>query len=560
MKKSCKTCGNEFLIREEDLIFYEQVKTVLPQYCPDCRMMRRLAFRNERTLYKRTCDLCKNNIISIYTKDSPFKIYCHDCWWSDKWNPKDLCMDYDLSKSFFEQYKELQLKVPRLSLILINSTNSDYTNCAADNKNCYLIFASDADEDCMYGRLIQESKGSVDCAFLYSSELCYECIDTRQCFKCMFCEECQTSSDLLFCYNMRNSQNCILCTNGRNMSNSILNVKYSKEEYDKKKTEILESYESIENTKKEFEKIKSKIIYKYASQTKCHNITGDYIHNCYDGVRVFNASDAKNCSYMADTEQPIDCMDCNNSYYKPELCYNILGILNSSKSKNCAYIFYCNEIEYCENTYNLANGFGCIGIRKGEYMILNKQYTKDEYYILKNKIVESMKTEGLYGQYFPPYLAPFGFNETLGHDYYPVTKEWAKEKGFKWQEKTTGTYGEETIKENCIPDIIEKTPDSITSDILGCKDCKKNFKITQNELNFYRRMHLPIPHKDFECRHQDRIKKRNPRQLWPRSCMCKNEQHHNHTGRSCPEKFETTYSPDRPETIYCESCYQQEVA
>ena len=227
-KQICKTCNQEFVIRDEDFIFYEQMKTVPPLFCPDCRMLRRLAFRNERTLYKRTCDLCKESIISIFTDEAPFPVYCHDCWWGDAWNPKDLGMDYDLNKNFFEQYKELQSKIPRLSLILVNSNGSDYTNCAADNKNCYLIFASDADEDCMYGRLIQESKGSVDCAFLYSSELCYECIDTRQCFKCMFSEQCQSSTDLLFCYNMRNSQNCILCTNGRNISNSILNIKCNK--------------------------------------------------------------------------------------------------------------------------------------------------------------------------------------------------------------------------------------------------------------------------------------------------------------------------------------------
>ena len=72
-------------------------------------------------------------------------------------------------------------------------------------------------------------------------------------------------------------------------------------------------------------------------------------------------------------------------------------------------------------------------------------------------------------------------------------------------------------------------------------------------------MHLPIPHKDFECRHKDRMHKRNPRELYERSCMCQKENHINHTGKICEEKFETTYGPDRKETIYCEKCYQQEV-
>ena len=228
MQKICKTCNKNFEIRPEDLIFYEQVKTPPPLYCPDCRMAKRLTFRNERTFYKRSCDLCKKDIISLYPDDSPFTIYCRDCWWGDAWDPKSYAMNYDPQKPFFLQLKELQTKVPRIGLMVLNNVRSDYTNGSAENKDCYLIFAADYNEDCLYGRLLQRNKGCVDCAFLHESELCYECIDCKNCFKCLFSEQCQESSDLMFCYNMRNSNNSIFCTNGRNVSNSILNKKYSK--------------------------------------------------------------------------------------------------------------------------------------------------------------------------------------------------------------------------------------------------------------------------------------------------------------------------------------------
>ncbi|MFA6353959.1 MAG: hypothetical protein WCW93_03425 [Candidatus Paceibacterota bacterium] len=549
MQKNCKTCKKDFEIRPEDLVFYEQAKTVPPLYCPDCRIMQRLTFRNERTFYKRKCDLCKKDIISLYPDKTPFTIYCHDCWWSDSWDPKSFAQDYNPSKTFFEQYQELQKKVPRLALMMINSVRSEYTNGAAENKDCYLIFAADYNEDCLYGRLLQHSKGCVDCAFIYDSELCYECIDTRKCFKCMYSEQCQESSDLLFCYNMRNSNNCIFCVNGRNLSNAILNVKYSKEEYDKKKEEIFSSYKSIEQAKKEYAELKSKIMVKYSSQIKCHNVTGDYIYNSHDGVRIFDSSDTKNCSYVADTEDSIDSMDCNNFYTKNELCYNMMGILQCSKSKNCAFVFYSNEVEYSENCHNLTSAIGCNAIRKGQYMILNKEYSKEEYDKTKKQIEEQMKTERTYGQFFPPELAPFGFNETLGYDYYPITKKEAEEEGFKWQDQTTGTYNKETIKEENMPETIEEVTEDILNQVLVCKDCKKNFRITKGEFDFYKRMSIPLPHKDFECRHHDRMKKRNPRQLWHRQCM-KN---------GCKNEFETAYSPDRPEIVYCETCYQQEI-
>jgi len=545
----CKTCNKEFEIRDADLVFYEQMKTASPVDCPECRMARRLVFRNERTLYKRQCNLCKKDMVSLYTDEAIYPVYCHDCWWSDKWNPKDYGLEYNFNKSFFEQYKELQIKVPRLSLLAFNNVRSDYTNGSAENKDCYLVFASDYNEDCMYGRLLQRDKQCIDCAFLHESELCYECIDSRNCFKCMFSEQCHSSSDLLFCYNMRDSNNCIFCTNGVHMSNSILNIKYGKSEFDKKKIEILENYESIEKAKKEFAELKKKTIVKFASQTKCHNVTGDYLHNCHDGVMLYDTYDARNCSYMKDTEQPTDSMDCNNYYYKPTFGYNIVGALEGNMLKNCAFIFYSNEVEYCENCYHLSDGIGCNAIRKGKYMILNKEYSKEEYFKIKEHIEKQMKEDGTFGQFFPASLAPFAYNECLIQDFFPLTKEEVLKRGFKWQDKTTGTYNKETTKKGEIPNSIVDIDKEILKEIFLCEDCNKNFKITEAEVTFYKKMGLPLPHKDFECRHKDRMLKRNPMKLWHRKCMKEN----------CTNEFETTYAPDRPEIVYCETCYQKKV-
>jgi len=170
-----------------------------------------------------------------------------------------------------------------------------------------------------------------------------------------------------------------------------------------------------------------------------------------------------------------------------------------------------------------------------------------------------MKKDGTFGQYFPATLAPFSYNESLSQDFFPLEKDEALERGFKWEEKVTGTYGKETIKKGEAPNTIDNIDENILKEILVCEDCGKNYRLVQAELDFYKRMHLPIPHKDFECRHRDRMSKRNGRELWPRSCMCDNKNHIDHSGNVCKENFETTYSPDRPEVIYCEKCYQQEV-
>lgn len=559
MQKNCKTCKKDFEIRDEDLVFYEQIKVSLPNHCPDCRTIRRLAFRNERTLYKRPCDLCKKDGVSLYPAGTAFPVYCHRCWWSDEWDPLAFGMDWNQDKSFLDQFSELKNKIPRIGLLVIDSINSDYTNNAEDNKNCYLLFAAGNNEDCMYGRLIQRCKNSIDCDFLYDSELCYECVDTRKSFKCMHSERLQECVDVLFSFDMRNCQNCIFCTNGRNINYCIENVQYSKEEYEKKKSEIFATHESVEKAKEKYKTIRRKALVKYASAVKCNNVTGDYIYNCHEGVRVFDAFNTKNCSYIADADDVLDSQDCNNIYTKPERCYNVMGSLTSSNCISTVYPMYCNETQYSDSCYNCVNCFGCVGLNKKNYHILNKKYSKEDYGKIKEEIVESMKKNGIYGDFLPPSLSPFGYNETLAQEYFPMTEKEAREKGFNWQDQTTGTFGKETIKEKDIPQTISEVSDDILNEILVCKDCKKNFRITRAELDFYKRMGLPLPHKDFECRHQDRMKKRNPRKLWHRSCMCELK-NHIHSTEKCENEFETSYSPERPEIVYCETCYQQEVS
>jgi hypothetical protein len=558
MQKICKTCKKDFEIRPEDLTFYEQIKVPAPNHCPECRVQRRICFRNERTLYKRACDLCKKDGISIYPDGTSFPVYCHKCWWGDGWDPTIDGMNFDKSRPFLEQFAELKNKIPRIALLVIDSINSDYTNNSAENKNSYLIFSAENNEDCMYGRLIQSCKTSNDCTFLYDSELCYECSDCIKCFKCMFSEKLQDCIEVLFSFDMKNCQNCILSSNGRNLNYCIENVQYNKEEFEKKKKEILSSYASIEKTKEKYKELREKALVKYATSTKCNNVIGDYMFNCYDGVNLFDVRNSKNCSYLADGEDAIDCQDCNNLYYKPERCYNILGTLQSTNCISCVFPMYCNETYYSDSCYNCTNCFGCIGLNKKNYYILNKEYTKEKHQEIKEEIVTQMKKDEIYGDFFPPSFSPFGHNETLAQEYFPLIKEEAIKKGFNWQDKTTGTYDKETIKEPEMPETIGEVTEDILNQILVCKNCKKNFRITKSELDFYKRMNLPLPHMDFECRHQERMSKRNPRKLWHRSCMCEKE-NHIHGANKCEVEFETSYSPDRPEIVYCENCYNQEI-
>ena len=136
----CRVSGKDFVVTEWEQDLLRRMELPLPTLCPDERLRRRLVRRNERKIYKDKCDLTGKPIISLYSSDKPYKVYSQDVWWSDDWDPKEYDRDYDFNRPFFDQFYELQLAVPRLSLMNMKTENSEYCNATGWNKNCYLVF------------------------------------------------------------------------------------------------------------------------------------------------------------------------------------------------------------------------------------------------------------------------------------------------------------------------------------------------------------------------------------------------------------------------------------
>jgi len=134
--KICQNCKQTFIIESEDFAYYEKMKVPAPTFCPKCRLQRRLAFLNIFNLYKRSCDLCKKDMISIFRPDAPYAVYCPKCWWSDNWDPFDHGKDYDFSRPFLEQFKELWHTTPVLGISIDIPTleTSPYTSHTGHQK------------------------------------------------------------------------------------------------------------------------------------------------------------------------------------------------------------------------------------------------------------------------------------------------------------------------------------------------------------------------------------------------------------------------------------------
>ena len=574
----CQNCKKDFPIEPDDFGFYEKIKVPPPTFCPQCRMQRRNAWRNTFTLYSRKCEMCDKSVVSIYSPDSDIKIFCNKCWWSDKWDPKSYAVDYDFSKPFFSQFRELIDKVPHMSVVNddnIASLNCEYTHDWWFSKNCYMAFSGWRTENVMYSFFILSGKDIMDSMNIISkNEYLYECSRGSSCYRLkysQFCKSCIESSFLFYC---KDCTECFMCTGLVNKKYHFKNKEYTKEEYQN----ILNSYQldtfsGVEKAAKEFAEFKITFGHRYVATVQTVNCVGDNISTSKNSKYVFVGKNLENCRYSEFVSGDKECHDIVMSGEAQE-CYESVVADHSQLNLFGIFSVKSQDIRYSQHCHSSKHIFGCVGLRNASYCIFNKQYTKEEYEELLPKIIEHMNTmphidkKGStykYGEFYPIELSPFGYNETLAMENFPSTKEEALAQGFSWQGEIQRTIGKETLLSENIPQSINEVSDSILNEVLACIECQRNYKIVPNELIFYRKMKIPIPRRCFHCRHANRLKMRNPFKLWHRQCMCGGAgspqvtSQHSHGVGKCEVEFETSYAPDRPEIVYCEKCYQAEV-
>lgn len=589
--RNCQNCKKDFSINTEDFSFYQKMSVPAPTFCPQCRTQRRWAFRNERGLYKRKCDYSGKEIFSMYAPDSPVKVYDRDIWLSDVWDAIDYGKDIDWSKPFLTQLYELMLEVPFKANNVIRGVDSDYSNNATDPKNCYLVFNTTAPEDCMYSNGLNFSRECVDVSHVSKTETSYQSFWLGSCYRAHYCSQCVDSSDLWFCRDCQGCMDCFGCVNLRNKNYCFFNEQFTKEEYDIKVKEYkLHTREGVEQAKSDAYTFWKKFPNKNHQGVKNIDCTGSYVTNSKNVTDSFLIRESENlryCQYIQETPGSKDCYDYSNWGDGAEMVYEAISC--GSGVHNIKFAFLTQEsthdTEYtmaCKGSQNL---FGCVGLSKKEYCILNMQYTKAEYEALIPKIIAHMKDVPYvdkvgrvytYGEFYPVEMSPWAYNETIAQEYFPLTKEQAQEKGYRWRDHEVRDYAP-TILVNNIPSDITTVEDSITKEIIECahkgecnQGCTKAFRIIPDELQFYRKIGIPLPNLCSACRTMERLKLRLGVELHDQSCMCegvqskdgiyKNIGTHTHGNETCTNTFKTGFHPDKGDLVYCESCYQQEVA
>jgi hypothetical protein len=478
----CKQCHSSYEITHLEYTLREQFSLPAPTLCPDCRLYRRLLWRNERSLFKRSCNLCATPTISMYKESITTPVYCPSCWWGDMWDPQSYAKGYDTSRPFLDQFYELQQRVPRLALLQSNVENSAYTNCVSYLKDCYLLFSSDYSRACLYGVGIEKSTDCVDCFMIDTCELCYECSFSKNLYECRHVKNSEQCSFSDFLVDCRGCTDCICCTGLSNQRYCFKNEQLSKEEFEKIRAQLrLHTAKTVETcTNAVNNLISTRRSIESTHRGRFVDSSGSFlwdVERCHHSTLVFRAQDCAHLTFGVDTKQCVDGSYVNGEY-GIEQCECFPMPSNSYCNLNCyggSNLAYCDSCMYGNN-----NLLGCIGLRHAENCILNTQYSPSQYNELRDKIIEELRYNGELGEFFDASRTFFTPQESIATDFFSGLQE---------------------VKEDTR--TIKKAPPGENHP--QCKKCSSYFRITQAERAFYEKLSISPPMYCFECRHRARV-------------------------------------------------------
>ena len=534
------------------MAFYAKMGLPPRKQCFSCSNRQKCLFRNYFTFYQRSCDRCQKQIISMYHPQAPAVVWCENCYGSDAFQPEAYALEYDASRPFLEQVAVLYKNVPQRALLNYGENpGCDYCNSMYTSKDCYLSFCSSEMERCHYCYDCFIMRDSMDCFKVMHSELCYAVTFSDGCYNVAFAERCEDVRDSAFLAECKHCRDCMFCVQLEHKQYCIWNKQYSKEEYERiKATFDMGSYAVLEKMQTDFAAFLEGFPRLAADIRASENCTGDNIgtskncHMCFD-----IDDDMQDCAYLVTALQGVrDVYDGNNCGLQLEHSCNILGVAEGVYGIVCSMdiLQECRDIWYSIGCWTSHDLLGCVGLRHGEYRILNRQYAQEEYHALRAKILDSMCAEGTLGDFFPISMAAFAYNETTAQDFYPTNAEGAAALGATWRPErgSPDSSKDREVLEDTIQAYADRQrSNELLERVIVSKKSGELYRIASQELAFHLRHNIALPRWSFRERNAARIASKPPYQLREDVCA------------QCQRAILTPW-PRQRRALYCTACYQ----
>lgn len=424
-----------------------------------------------------------------------------------EWFQKDfshITHEYNSEQPFFEQFYQMHKQIPVTSSIDVKESINSISLVSLGDEDSFFTLGCRAKRsfNCSCALDIE------DCAeIVWADNLqnCFNVTQSNNLFGCRYVKESRDCINSMLLFDCRNCENCFGAFNKRNKKYLWFNEELSKDEWEKRFSEIdLSCRSKIKPYIEKFhETIGQEAIWPENFIEASENCTGEYISG---------GTNLSNCFASKPTSKDMfwvcfahggcsNCAFCAGVYYNTDCYYSVSA--NSSRSLYCYEAFRCQETEYCQYVFDCEYCFGCSGIRRKKFCIFNKQYSEDEYWQKLDEIKCNMLDRGEYGEFFPAKYSP---------SYYPDAGALvldAQDMGeafgaLDFDPESMGAIGEPLYDESKmrsteeIPDCINsvKSEEWVGVPIMDPK-VNRRFGFVRPEIEFYKKNQIPLPNVHF---------------------------------------------------------------
>jgi hypothetical protein len=293
-----------------------------------------------------------------------------------------------------------------------NSENSEYSDTVVDVKDTYLSFCIVYDcNNIFYSFNVKEWCSNILNSNMvrYNCDSIYNSSWIMNSFNVFYSKFIYNSSNIWFSDNLIWCKECISCNWLENKSYYINNKEYTKEDYKRKKDEIL----------------KNKTKYIVNDYSTWINIASKNTKNCSFVIKsenienwrmAYNVKDWRNIFLVGWTNSDERIYDCAIAWSPMSTdFYWVISAGRSSNVYNSVAINWWSKIYYCFFCIDCSYCLWCVWLQNKSFCILNKQYTREERFELANKIFAQMEKDWTLWQFFPWSMNPFYFNDTIAY-------------------------------------------------------------------------------------------------------------------------------------------------
>ena len=475
-----------------------------------------------------------------------------------EWFEKDfgeINLDVDFEKPFLDQLLELRRKVPSSAGRNFKEVENSIALVSLGDVNSYFVVLSRS-KNSFFSVSALDTESSAEVYNSSSITNSYQIVHSDRVYNSQYVRESRDCINSAFLFDCRNVENCFGATNKRNKSYLWFNEQLTKEEWEKRRAEVdLGSRAEAKKWLDKFDDLVKTAVWPENFNEHNENSTGEYLTKATNCDSVYyadgGARDEFHTSWsLGNCERNAYASSMSNSQDNYFSC----DVVECNKTRYSYMLMRCQNVEYSTECYDCEDCFGCVGLRRKKFCILNKQYTEEDYWNKLDELKCAMLVRGEYGEFLPAKMSPAYFPEGGSVRYYLADPDTFAKKvnAHDFKADADGAIGSvlsgaENVPDSMtIPDSIDDIDEAWVSKPVQDATYSRRFSLLAPEVSLYKKLRVAPPTSHHVKRVLDLTLTANTGVFEEKIC------------EGCKKKITVSKNARYPDRhIFCKSCYTE---